>query len=75
MGSRALSIDGSAVSDLDDRDGLEVVVNLKEDSEIPLPKPKPVLSGESFASLRPRFYREVLDLADNAAPVLGLESL
>ena len=70
-----LSVDVSAVSDLDDRDGLEVVVNLKEDSDIPLPKPKPVLSGEFFAAVRTRFYREVLDLADDAAPVLGLEGL
>jgi len=63
------------MSNLDNGHGAEAVVHLKQDSEVPLTKPKPVLSGELFASLRSRFHREVLNLADDAAPVLGLEGL
>ena len=61
--------------DLDDGDSAEAVVHLKQDSEITLTKPKPVLSGELFASLRSRFHREVLNLADDSTPVLGLKAL
>jgi hypothetical protein len=63
------------MSDLDDGHGAEAVVHLKQDSEIPLPKPRPVLSGELFAPLRLRIHREVLNLADDAAPVFGLKGL
>ena len=67
-----LSVDIPAVSDLDDSNNLLAVVHLKQDSKLPLPKSKPVLSGEFFAALWPRFIREVLNLADDSAPVLGL---
>jgi len=63
------------VGDLDNGDHLLTVVHLKQYSKIPLPKSKPVLSSEFLASLWPRFHREVLDFADDSAPVLGLQSL
>jgi hypothetical protein len=63
------------MSDLDDCDGAEAVVHLKQDSEIPLTKSKPVLSGELFASWWSRVHREVLNLADDATRVLGLKGL
>jgi hypothetical protein len=75
VGSLGLSVDVSTMSDLDDGDSMEAVVHLKKDSEIPLPKPKPVLSDQFFTSLWPRFHGEVLNLSDDAAPVLGLEGL
>ena len=63
------------MSYLDDGDGLEAVVHLKQDSELSLPKPEPVPRSEFFASLRPRFFSEGLDLADDPTPVLGLEGI
>jgi len=70
-----LSIDVSAVSDLHDGHGLRAVIHFEEDSEVPLSKSEAVLSGEFFTPAWPRFYGEVLNLADDATPVFGLEIL
>jgi hypothetical protein len=63
------------VCDLDDGNDLLAVVHLKKISEISLPKSKPVLPGEFFAPLWPRFIREVLDFTDDSTPILGLQRL
>ena len=70
-----LSIDVSAVSDLHDGHGLSAVIHFEEDSKVPLSKSEAVLAGEFFTPAWPRFYGKVLNLADDATPVLGLEVL
>ena len=59
--------------DLDDGDGMEAIIHFKEDSEVPLPYPKPILARELLTSPWLGLHREVLDPADYAATVLPLQ--
>ena len=70
-----LSIDVSTVSNLHHGHRLSTVIHFKEDSEVTLPKSISVPAGEFLTPLRSRFLGEVLDSADDATSVLGLEIL
>jgi hypothetical protein len=74
VGGCGLSIDISAVSDLHHGDGGIGDGDFIGDPEAPLPEPVPVMPGELLTPGGTWLFGKTLDLTDDAAPVVGLES-
>lgn len=67
---RLSAVDITTMSDLDDQDGRQAVIDRVEDSVVALPETVLVLAGQLLRTLRSRVSTEALDLGSGALPIL-----